>query len=205
MSAAAIPAPVHTPRLRPAIKTPRLPPLPNRYDAILAQELELWHWMMPDLAAVPCRWPPDRLPWIVMPREGRPFRPVGTLALSQMAFYGVDTPALIEIVPTGYDGVVTEVICEISAPTPPGSGFIEGSGDLVWRLSADGRYLRDYGNMTVSHGSMRVQSSALRKGVRVYTDNRVVLSVAVAPAAAAVLNPQSTIICSIQGWYWPRR
>lgn len=195
-------------RIRPVIKTPKLPPLPNRYDAILAQELILWHDTMPDLCAVPCAfpkfYPPDRLPWITMPKEGRAFRPVGTLAVSAIPFTGVDTPVLDVIVPVGYDGVITEVVCEISAPTPPGSGFLEGSGDVVWRLSADGRYLRDYGNITVTSGSLRVPSAVLRKGVRVYERNRLIFTVAIAPAATGVLNPAGMVICSISGWYWPR-
>lgn len=195
---------VHQARLRPAIKTPKLPPLPNQYDAILAQELELWHWMVTDLDALPCRWPQDQLPWVSQPKEGRAFRPVGTLPVSSVPFTGVDTVVLEEVVPVGYDGVITEIVCEIAAPTPPGNGFQEGSGMVTWRLAADHRFLRDWGNIQVSSGSLRVPSAILRKGVRVYQHNLLQFTVAFTPAAAGALNPAGVVICSIVGWYWPR-
>jgi hypothetical protein len=204
-------ASVHAARIRPAIKTPKLPSLPNFFDAILAQELILWSTMIPNWDALPCRWPQDRLPWVSMPKEGRPFRPVGSIPVSSVPFTGVDTviPWTSNggqplYVPVGYDGVVTEVIAEISAPTPPGSGFLEGSGMVTWRLSADHRFLRDYGNIQVSSGSLRVPSAILRKGVRIYSRNLLEFTVAFSPAASGVLNPNGTVIVSIIGWYWPR-
>lgn len=209
MSAASQPPLYHWPPIRPVIKTPRLPPLPNRYDAVLAQELELWHYMMPDLRAIPYCWPPDKLPWVTMPKEGRAFKPIGTIPVSSVPFTGVDTviPWTSNggqplYVPVGYDGVVTEVTCEISAPTPPGNGFQEGSGQVVWRLSADHRFLRDYGDIRVSLGSLRVPSAILRKGVRIYQRNLLQFTVAIQPGAP--INPAGVIIVSIIGWYWPR-
>lgn len=202
MSAAALPSV----RLRPAIRTPRLPPLPNIWDGVLAQELVLWRDTMVDLRAVPCAlphfYPPDRLPWITMPKEGRAFRPVGTLAVSSVPFTGVDTPVLTTMVPVGYDGIIVEVVCELSAPTPPGTGFLEGSGDVVWRLSADGRFLRDYGNITTTSGSLRVPSAVLRRGVRIYERNVLKFTVAIQPGAP--INTNAMVIVSIIGWFWPR-
>jgi len=58
-------------------------------------------------------------------------------------FTGLDTQVPFntasgnELVPVGYDGVITDVVCGIEpGPVASGAGFVEGSGDLIWRLSA---------------------------------------------------------------------
>jgi hypothetical protein len=141
-------------------------------------------------------------PWIAMPKEGRRFKPIATFAVSGATFDSSNQLILTEQVPIGYDGVIIDIICQIQAPG--GSGFIEGSGDVTWRLSADGRYLQDMGDLTVSVGSLIAPSPVPRGGIRVYSGNVLNFTAAFAPSAAPVLNPAGRVICSITGWYYPR-
>ena len=84
------------------------------------------------------------------------------------------------------------------------TGFVEGSGTVTWRLSADGRYLRDVGNIQVTMGSLIQPSPVPRGGLRVWSHNLIQFSVALETGMEAVLNPAAVVICSINGWFYAR-
>jgi hypothetical protein len=143
-------------------------------------------------------------PWIMMPSEGRRFKPIGILPVPAPPFTGLDTPVLTVRVPLGYDGVITDLVCEI-LPGPSGStGFIEGSGDLTWRLSSNGRFLRDEGNILTTLGSLVTPTPVPRGGLRVWSDDLLVFSVAFAVGADARIAADANVVCSITGWWYPR-
>lgn len=150
-------------------------------------------------------------PWVSMPPEGRRFRPIAVAPLTQFQTLGVfnatDTVVLQMRVPLGYDGVISDVVCNFT-----GSGFTEGSGDITWRLAADylpasaidatgGRYLRDMGALTTSLGSLTQPAPVPRGGLRIHSWDLVTFYANIA-AAAAIAN--GNIICSVAGWFWPR-
>jgi hypothetical protein len=43
-----------------------------------------------------------------------------------------------------------------------------------------------------------------RGGIRVFSRNRLVFSVAFQPGAEVTINPAGRIVCSITGWFYPR-
>lgn len=147
------------------------------------------------------RRPYPNRPWIDMPKEGRRFRPISTLPVAGL-FDDFDHVVLSERVPLGYDGVITDVVCEVTAPGA--TGFVEGSGDVTWRLAADNRYLRDMGNLTVTVGSLITPSPIPRGGLLVYSHNLIQFIVNLTAAAQGNINPNARIVCSITGWWWPR-
>ena len=190
---------------------------PNSYDACLNSDRMLWNQIVAGggLRKICCprgRTPYTTRPWIAMPAEGRRFKPIGILAVPGNAgFDGLDTQVPFntqsgnEIVPVGYDGVITDIVCGIEAGTGgSGSGFVEGSGDLIWRLSASGRFLRDHGNILTSLGSLTSPSPVPRGGIRVWSEDILQFFVAFAPGADVRINSSSRIVVSITGWYYPR-
>lgn len=142
-------------------------------------------------------------PWIAMPKEGRRFRPISNITVASITpFTGTDQVVLSVRVPLGYNGVITDVVCGLLATGS--TGFVEGSGDVTWRLAADGRYLRDMGNLQVSVGSLTSPSPVPRGGLLVYSNNLINFYVSMAVGAEGNINPQARVMCSIAGWWWPR-
>lgn len=183
------------------------PVVPNEASQCLAQEFSQWKSVLDcgGLQTICCpdgRKPYLSPPWISMPKEGRRFKPVGYFAVSNATFDGTDTDVLTVEVPVGYDGVITDFYCGIVASS--NTGFDEGSGTLTWRLSANGRYLRDLGNIQSTMGSLTSPSPVPRGGLLVHSHNLVKFQVAFAASGMGVINLDARIVCSITGWYWPR-
>ena len=182
----------------------------NEYDACLTRDRALWDHIVRcgGLQTICCprgRAPYTQRPWVAMPKEGRRFKPISTLLVSDaVPFTGLDVAVMTERVPVGYDGVISDVVCEI-VPGPGGiTGFIEGSGDIAWRLAADTRFLRDMGNLQVTVGSLTTPSPVPRGMLRVYSHDVLTFYVNFAIGAEARISPTARIVCSITGWYYPR-
>jgi hypothetical protein len=180
----------------------------NEYDACLMQEKMVWDEIIQSggLQTICCpqgrpKYP--RRPWQDMPKEGRRFKPISTLLVSSaIPFTGLDVLVMSERVPVGYDGVISDVVCEITANGA--TGFVDGSGDITWRLSADNRWLRDMGNLKVQVGSLTHPSPVPRGMLRVYSHDLIQFFVNFAVGAEAVINPNAYIVCSVTGWFYPR-
>lgn len=140
-------------------------------------------------------------PWITMPPGGRRFKPVGVLPVSGN-FTGQDIAVLSMAVDTGYDGVLTDVVCEVAANGA--TGFIEGSGDVTWRLQDNLHWMRDFGNIEVTLGSLINPGLVPRGGLRIYSRDVLTFFVNLLPAASGRINPSANIICSFTGWMYPR-
>lgn len=192
----------------------RTPP-PNDYDLCLFMELAWWEKLIGEsgLTKICCPLGRKRYtsrPWVQMPAEGRQFKPVGVSGTIGTLATGVDIPVLIEPVPLGYDGVITDFVCEVVASSggPAQGGFVEGSGQVTWRLMANsggpGRYLRDLGNIKVTMGSLVQPSPVPRGGLRVYSDDTIQFLVNINAATVSQLDPNARIVCSINGWYYAR-
>ena len=180
----------------------------NQFDLCLAQEKLVWDEIVESggLQTICCpqgRPKYTQRPWTAMPKGGRRFKPISTLLVSDaIPFTGLDVPVLNERVPIGYDGVISDVVCEIVANGS--TGFLDGSGDITWRLSSDGRFLRDMGNLKVQVGSLINPSPVPRGMLRVFSHDLLQFSVNFAVGAEVRINPNARIVCSITGWYYPR-
>lgn len=109
-------------------------------------------------------------------------------------------------VPLGYDGIITGQ--SNGFINQGGGAFIEGSGDLVWRIAVNEnsalRYLKDQGAILFSLGQINNLQTALG-GLRLYSQNTVSLIVA-APDVTGSLPPPGTglVFASLHGWFYPR-
>lgn len=183
------------------------PVIPNESALCIRDEFGYWRQVLDcgGLQVICCpegRKPYLSPPWISMPKEGRRFKPVSYFDVSGAVYDSSDTDVLTVLVPVGYDGVITDFYCGIVASSA--TNFDEGSGQLTWRLSTNGRYLRDLGNIQSTMGSLTSPSPVPRGGLLVHSHNLIKFTVAFSPAASGVINPQARIVCSITGWYWPR-
>jgi len=180
----------------------------NRYDKCCCMESYYWsrlvaHGGLHTICCPQGRTPYPYPPYVKMPKEGRPFFPISNLLVSTaIPFTGLDIVVLSVRVPYGYDGVIEDIICEVTADAA--TGFTEGSGDITWRLSADSRFLRDEGNLQVTVGSLITPSPIGRGNIRIYSGNLIHFSVAFAVGAEARINPLARVVCAIKGYYYPR-
>lgn len=187
--------------------------LPNEDDACLLTDRTAWDAIVSSggLQKICCptgRKPYANRPWIAMPSGGRRFKPIGILNvpdLANPANVGVDiivpfnTSAGSLEVPDGWDGVITDVVMNIT-----NSPFVEGSGDLTWRLSASQRYLRDMGDVITQLGSLTAPNPVPRGGLRVYSKNLITMTINFGANAPNTINPAGKILVSVTGWFYPR-
>ena len=125
---------------------------PNDFDVCLSREWRLYNDIDPQ--ALSCARKPDCFaeeqearPWVEAPPGAVTFNPDKAIPLPDPAT--VDAVILTFRVPIGFDGIL---LAQYHSYTGAGV-FLEGSGDIIWRISVNGRYLRDMGNMQVSIGS----------------------------------------------------
>jgi hypothetical protein len=180
--------------------------MPNLYDACLMGEYRAWNYLIAkgglERLCLPLGQRPyiDR-PWIKQPEEGRAFSPQGVAAVSTIV-EGTETALLSLIVPFGYDGVINYIVANILPSASSGTSYSEGSSQITWRLKANGRHLRDWGNVQTSRGSLIDPSPIPNGGLRVYSRNLVQFTVTLEPSSG--LTPTANLVCMVMGWFYPR-
>lgn len=181
--------------------------IPSVFDNCLQSDKELWNAIMAEgIDKVCCpkgRAPYSERPWIFQPDSGRPLREIGSKAVAAIPFTSTNTVVLQFPIPIGYDGVIDSIVCGLTANGA--TGFIEGSGDMVWRLAAitssQPRYLRDMGNILFSQGSLLTPTHTLN-GLRVYSGDLVTFYASI--PAISLVNINATVVCGCMGWIYSR-
>lgn len=130
-------------------------------------------------------------PWIDPPNGYLSFDEVSTIALP--ATLNVDTQVLAYQIPQGWEGVIKFYSCSFD-----GTGFAEGSGDIVWKLNVNTQPMRGFNNITVSRGN-NITQRLLSGGLRVFSNDTVYWYVN--HVANAGIN--GVVTCSITGHIWP--
>lgn len=180
----------------------------NRYDACLSQEQ---HYLKTVQNAggfnVVCRphvkpWYP-KPPWLDIPPQGKEFTKIGVIPLP--AVEQVDTPVFLdtlgnadpEYCPYGWDGVINTVVMDFT-----GTGLVEGSGDIVWRLRVRRWFPPNLGGVTVRFGSMATPQN-MQIGIRLFSGADIQMFVNLGAGALTRLGP-GNIICLAGGWFYPQ-
>lgn len=132
-------------------------------------------------------------PWLAMPSNAVPIQRVAGISLPTPN--GNDVAVVSFRVPQGYDGVITALFHNYT-----GSGFADGSGDLVWRLRIGLRWARDMGDMTIQLGSAQSPYQLHRAGILLKDGQLVRYSVAHMPGSSL---SGGRIICGVFGWFYP--
>jgi hypothetical protein len=181
---------------------------PNRYDACLEGE-QRYLKLLEKLGGLKRICKPHtapyypKAPWIDMPPQGKEFNRIGVLPLP--AVEGVDYPLFLDplgnpqplFVDFGNDGVVNQFTTDFT-----GTNWVEGSGDIVFRLQVRRWYPPDYGAVTVRFGSLTTPQN-LPIGIRVYSGGTIQIYARLGPGALTRLTP-GNIICSVGGWFYPQ-
>lgn len=130
-------------------------------------------------------------PWVTPPAGFDSFDNNGVVALPAV---GASAFIIQFRVPAGYDGVIKR----ISHNTAFG-GFVNGSGDISWRILVGGVAARNYNNMLSEMGSQQIPRDVA--GIRVFSGQLVQYQVN--HVGNAALN--GNVVATVGGWFYPRR
>lgn len=133
-------------------------------------------------------------PWLIMPANGVPFRQAAA----------IDTPAagstatiVSYTVPQGFQATVRAL-----AVVYEDALFVQGAGDLTWRLAIDNAYAQGYDSITTSIGSP-ANPAEIQGAIRVASGQTI--EIEVDHAASSSLPAGGTkCIAVIAGWLYPQ-
>lgn len=200
---------------------PYPPPHPlNEWDALLAAQAALFQSIMypsregvqslnglgEDLAQAQAPFSSsDRERGIPLIQSTRVPGPDNLYATSRMYFEqgsivtpapGGDVEVLQFKVPTGYWGKILGVYLHYT-----GTGFVPGSGDIIWRIQIGNRYLKGFGNCTVNLGSA-ANTAPLSEWENLRTQRLVRVWVNVPNISGAIQVGASRILVGVAGVFY---
>lgn len=132
-------------------------------------------------------------PWVNEPMGSVPFDEQGVVTLGAAPSPGVDEPVVTVVVPQGFDGVIRYISNNTTDPA-----FVDGSGDLVWKILINGRPARNFGNILVRKGTMA--QGRIISPIRVFSGDVITYTV---QFAAGTVTGQ--VVCSLNGYFYPSR
>jgi hypothetical protein len=176
---------------------------PNEYNACLAAEADLWQQIIRrgGLEMVCQTMRKKRYlkaPWVEMPPEGERMQEAASVVLPLVE--NTDTPVLDFTMPIGWDGVATNVMMTITDPA-----FVEGSGDIVWRMKAGERFIPDFSNVIFQLNDLRNPHSLVGGYIRLLSLQRVQIFCSLGTGALGRLNPAARVNAAVVGWKYPKR
>ena len=132
-----------------------------------------------------------------MPAAGKRFQKTGSLL--NPGVEGVDLQVLSFPVPDAWDGVLITITNQWD-----GAGFVDGSGDLIWRLMIDNQWLKDLDDVRITLGRLENPYELEGAGYYLQSHQQVRYFVRLGPGALARLAPTGRITCACSGWFYPR-
>jgi len=164
---------------------------PNLFDMMLRKMCDCYSKL--DWVSMQC-------PWLglwdgaSMPNEAIEYLERGVIVTPGP---GVDNLVVQMDVPLGYESMLYGVVLHYT-----GTGFVEGSGDIIWRIQVGNSWMKGYGNSLFSRGTPS-QPFQLADHLRVKSGTRIQVSVNVPNLSGAIQVGASYIICALQGWHYP--
>lgn len=131
-------------------------------------------------------------PWVEPPPGRVPIDVFGTVA---MPVVGAQALLLTFPIPEGYDGIINYYALSYT-----GAGFVNGSGDLAWRILADGRPIRNFSNITAQKGSEQFPRM-ISGGIPIYSGQ--IITVTIDHVANVALG--AAVTASLLGYMYPRK
>lgn len=132
-------------------------------------------------------------PWVEAPQNFLPFDETGLVDLPVVG--SADTTILSMIVPDGQDGIIKGYSLNFT-----GGGFVQGSGDIVWRVLIDGQAVRNFSNITTEKGSPE-QVRPISGGIRIFSGQLVTAVV----NHVADVTLSGKVSANFSGWYYPSK
>lgn len=130
-------------------------------------------------------------PWEVRPSDAINFYPKTSVALPAI---GAQATVVTFTVPDGYDGLLEEFSISFT-----GGGFVNGSGDVVFRLLRNLAPVRNFENMISEYGTQDTPVDIGR--IRIFGGNIYIIQVD--HIANAGLN--GNVVGALRGYYYPNR
>ena len=134
----------------------------------------------------------DDAPWISPPHGSYPFFPKTQVPVPAV---GASSIALTMQVPNGQDGVIKKFSFNYI-----GGGFVNGSGDLVWRILIDGRAARNASNIQSEMGTQDAPFE-LTMPIRIYSGQTI--QIQISHVANVTLNEDTLVM--LEGYFYPAR
>jgi hypothetical protein len=169
----------------------------NAFNSCLDREQALWQHIQRcgGLHTIcPGHKYPDP-PWVKMPGQGKRFGHPSSIPLPPAD--GLDRVVQSFFVPYGYDGVI---VAPVNVYT--GQGFDEGSGVLTWRIKLNMRYVKDYGAIQTTMGSL--SQPFYNANSQILLQSGMLVQYLVNRLPGDVTLNGGRIIVGLYGWFWPR-
>src|SRR5271166_1413026 len=99
-------------------------------------------------------------PYIQPPKNSVRWQPRGAFALPPGPETGLDTLVFEDRIPLGYDGLLIQVTNAWN-----GTGFVEASGDIIWRVKIDRRFIPFFDSIQTTLGSLFVPYDVVGQGI----------------------------------------
>ena len=173
----------------------------NQFDECELEEIRKMRAIkFPPMCIMPKGLDPYQMPWDeeagFLPKECVPFNRTGGVLTPTTA--AGDTTILSFRVPEGYDGLLSGLFWGYS-----GTGFAQGSGDLLFRIKRNLVYLKDLSNVPFLLGSSKLPV-AMTQGAFLLSGQLVSLIVNVPNLSGSIQIGSSTIFGGLLGFWWPR-
>jgi hypothetical protein len=170
----------------------------NRWDLCIQDETRRTRRItFPPSCSIPKEWA-NQLPWdensAAVPYQAVPFNVAGSIPTPG----AVDTVVCTGTVPQGYDGLLVAIY-----QTFQGSGFENGSGDIVWRIQINQRFVLGLADNPYSLGNSK-QPFPLTQGQILLSGQTFRFIVNVPNTSGGLIVAGSRISCGLIGFYWPR-
>ncbi len=130
-------------------------------------------------------------PWIEPPEGSIPFDQQDGIILPALAG---DTVVATLVVPDGYDGVINSINCNYT-----GGGFVQFSGDIVWKIFRNGASVRNFDSIRNEKGS--IVDPRRISPIRVYSGQVILFTVNHVANGALAGN----VVCGFGGWFYPSK
>ena len=166
----------------------------NSYDEGLLKAAELQQRVIDSLPAAAAVNAGGAAPWVSLPDGAQPFDFKGIIVTP--AKDGAEYNVLSVPVPFGWDGVIKAVSCNYT-----GGGFVQGSGDLKWRLRSNRGMVKNYDSILFELGSPSIPREVY--GIRLYSGQSIEFGV-VHATTSSLATAGTNIICTLAGWFYPR-
>ena len=145
------------------------------------------------------RLKPEGLPaYIQPPKNAVRWQPRADLTIPVVPA-AADQAVLSERIPLGYDGTLIAITTVWN-----GTGFVEASGDITWRVKIDGRFVPFFEAITVSLGSLTVPFDVAGQGITLLSGQLVQIFANFLPGSEGRLNVGGKTICAASAYIWPR-
>ncbi len=173
---------------------------PNKWDCCLQEEIPLMRTVdfEPPACPIPtpqecgeCHANGDEPPWDERTNQSQQLKKFGSIVTPAPG----DALVMTFKVPLGYAGVIRSLVTMYT-----GTGFIQGSGDIIWRLQIARRWAKDYGNLQVQLGSTR---EPFPTDIYLVSGQIVSWYVNVVNASGQIQVGNSRIACFVNGWVYP--